>query len=107
MEIDNAKPGNFCWFELATSDQAAAKKFYGALFGWTPSDEPMGPHGFYTTFQLRGRKLGAAYTLMRDQSQEWLQPIWGSYLVCRCCAENIVNARTMGSTTLVGSWNLA
>jgi predicted enzyme related to lactoylglutathione lyase len=34
MEINTAKPGNFCWFELATSDQAAAKKFYGGLFGW-------------------------------------------------------------------------
>ena len=26
MDIDKAKPGSFCWFELATSDQAAAKK---------------------------------------------------------------------------------
>ena len=43
MEIDKPKPGNFCWFELATSDQTAAKKFYGELFGWTANDAPMGP----------------------------------------------------------------
>jgi len=28
-------PGTFCWPELMTSDQDAAKAFYGALFGWT------------------------------------------------------------------------
>ena len=28
MEINKAKPGDFCWFELATSDQAAAKIVY-------------------------------------------------------------------------------
>ena len=27
-------PGNFCWFELGTSDQTAAKEFYDGLFGW-------------------------------------------------------------------------
>lgn len=27
-------PGAFCWVELGTTDQAAAKNFYGMLFGW-------------------------------------------------------------------------
>lgn len=26
--------GDFCWYELSTSDAEAAKKFYGELFGW-------------------------------------------------------------------------
>ena len=41
MNIENHKPGSFCWLELGTTDQNAAKKFYGALFGWTPEDTPM------------------------------------------------------------------
>src|SRR5439155_26948397 len=80
MDINNAKPGSFCWFELATSDQAAAKRFYGGLFGWTATDVPMGAHGFYTTFQLRGRKVGAAYTLMADHAQQGVPPHWGTYV---------------------------
>ena len=60
MEINQAKPGSFCWFELATTDQAAAKKFYAGLFGWTANDVPMGSHGFYTMFHLRGQSVGAA-----------------------------------------------
>jgi uncharacterized protein len=35
-------PGSFCWFELATTDQEAAKRFYTVLFGWTFTDNPMG-----------------------------------------------------------------
>jgi predicted enzyme related to lactoylglutathione lyase len=78
MEINKAKPGNFCWFELATSDQAAAKKFYGGLFGWTANDSPMGPDAFYTMFQHRGKNVGAAYALMPDQ--DGVPPHWGTYV---------------------------
>ena len=35
--------GSFCWIELGTTDQNAAKKFYGSLLGWTATDSPMGP----------------------------------------------------------------
>src|SRR4051795_10612898 len=28
------EPGSFCWNELATRDMDAAKRFYGAVFGW-------------------------------------------------------------------------
>ena len=30
-----SRPGTFVWDELHTKDMAAAKKFYGTLFGWT------------------------------------------------------------------------
>src|SRR5262245_52586848 len=33
-DITRHEPGSFSWVELATTDTAAAKKFYGALFGW-------------------------------------------------------------------------
>jgi predicted enzyme related to lactoylglutathione lyase len=32
--VDEHWPGGFCWIELATSDQDAAKSFYSSLFGW-------------------------------------------------------------------------
>ncbi len=56
-------PGSFCWFELGTTDQNAAKQFYGSLLGWTGTDSPMGPNEFYTMFSLGGRYTGAAYAL--------------------------------------------
>ena len=41
----------FVHLELNTPDLTAAKKFYGALFGWTFQDMDMGPGGIYSTFK--------------------------------------------------------
>ena len=66
--IDQHPNGSFCWIELATSDQAAAKNFYGSIFGWTPNDMPMGPNDFYTIFRIDGRDA-AAGSLTRSPAQ--------------------------------------
>lgn len=107
MEIQQAKPGNFCWFELATSDQAAAKKFYGGLFGWTAFDAPMGPDSYYTTFQLRGQKVGAAYALMPDQLQQGVPPHWGTYVAVPNADAAAAQAQTLGATVLCAPMDVA
>ena len=107
MEISNAKPGTFCWFELATSDQAAAKKFYGGLFGWTANDVPMGPGAFYTMFQLRGRNAGAAYTLGPEEARQGVPPHWGTYVAVANADETTAKAKTLGATVLAGPLDVA
>jgi predicted enzyme related to lactoylglutathione lyase len=107
MEINTAKPGNFCWFELATSDQAAAKKFYGELFGWTANDVPMGPNNFYTMFQLRGRNVGAAYTLMPDQAGQGVPPHWGTYVAVTDVDAALPKAKGLGGSLLAGPFDVA
>jgi predicted enzyme related to lactoylglutathione lyase len=107
MEISGAKPGNFCWFELATSDQAAAKNFYGGLFGWTANDFPMGPASFYTMFQLRGRNVGATYTLDPQQAQQGLPPHWGAYVAVANADETITKAKSLGGAVVVGPMDVA
>ena len=42
-------PGTFCWVGLATSDPAAAERFYMGLFGWDAEELPAGPVGTFTT----------------------------------------------------------
>lgn len=49
--------GKFAWFNLATSDAAGAKKFYGAVFGWQFSADPDGRK--FILIQHDGRDLGA------------------------------------------------
>ena len=34
-------PGTPSWIDLQTTDPAAAKQFYGALFGWEYDDQPI------------------------------------------------------------------
>lgn len=62
-EVDSHAPGAFCWIELGTTDQKAAKDFYGRLFGWSFLDNEMGPGMTYTIFKLKGRDAAACYTL--------------------------------------------
>jgi predicted enzyme related to lactoylglutathione lyase len=80
MEVTKHVPGTFCWVELGTSDQNAAKKFYGELFGWTAEDVPIGPDSVYTMFKLNGKDVGAAYTLGPDELSMGIPPYWGLYI---------------------------
>lgn len=62
-EVTRYAPGTFCWIDLATPDTAAAKSFYGGLFGWTAEDRPGsgGSGGVYSILKLGGREVGALW----------------------------------------------
>ena len=53
--------GDFFWLELQTTDGAAAKSFYGDLFGWANEDIPIGEDTVYTIFSLGGKTTAAGY----------------------------------------------
>ena len=55
-KIESYPPGVFCWADLMTADTAAAKHFYGEMFGWTAVDTP-GEDGVYTLFQTGGEDV--------------------------------------------------
>ena len=75
---DHHPAGNFVWLELATSDQAAAKNFYTALFGWQATDTPMGPDQLYTMFRLNGRDAAGGFQL--SGQERGIPPHWQLYI---------------------------
>jgi predicted enzyme related to lactoylglutathione lyase len=76
--VESHAPGNFCWVELATSDQGAAKKFYQTLFGWGVDDQPMGPGETYTLFKKNGRDVAAGYS--QRPEPKGVPPNWQVYV---------------------------
>ncbi|MGA7077154.1 MAG: hypothetical protein WBY61_00430, partial [Terriglobales bacterium] len=74
--IEKHPAGSFCWIELHTSDQNAAKSFYTALFGWQSEDMPMGPNDFYTVFKLQGRDAAAGCSLRPEQRAQSVPSHW-------------------------------
>ncbi|MDF1604619.1 VOC family protein [Nocardioides sp. YIM 152315] len=46
--------GTPSYVELVTPDQAAAKEFYGPLFGWELEDVPMGEDDYYVAVRKEG-----------------------------------------------------
>jgi len=98
--IDRHPPGSFSWFELATTDQNAAKNFYTALFGWTVEDTPMGPGDFYSKFKLQGRDAAAAYTMRKEQRAQGVPPHWMLYVAVAGADEAVTRAAQLGGTVL-------
>ncbi len=69
--------GGFSWHELATTDVAAALRFYGALFGWTKGvSHDMGAMGVYQLFEHGGAAVGG----MCNTQGPSTPPSWLSYV---------------------------
>ncbi|MGA2475386.1 MAG: VOC family protein [Terriglobia bacterium] len=98
--IDKHPPGAFCWIELSTTDQNAAKSFYSSLFGWASQDFPMGPNDFYTMFQLEGRDTGAAYTMRPEQRSQGVPPHWMIYTAVESADEAAGRVAQLGGKLL-------
>jgi hypothetical protein len=96
--VSSHAPGRFCWVELGTTDQRAAKAFYGGLFGWEPHDQPIGPGEVYTLLRQAGRDAAAAYTLRPEQ--RGVPPHWQLYVAVESADAAVARARELGATVL-------
>jgi predicted enzyme related to lactoylglutathione lyase len=89
--------GVFVWDELHTSDPAAAKSFYGEVFGWSARDEDMG--GFaYTIFKSAGDRDVAGCAQLREGEPG---PHWLTYVGTSDVDASAARAKELGGTVLV------
>ena len=93
-ERTSYEPGTFSWAELVTSDSAAAKAFYTALFGWQSEDTPIPGDGVYTMANIDGKTVAAMYEAS-DQP-----PHWNSYVTVAGVDESASRASELGATLL-------
>jgi len=98
-EVTKHEPGAFSWVELATSDAAAAKKFYQSLFGWEPVDQPTGPDMVYTLFKKKGNDAAACYQIRPDQ--KGMPPNWGIYVTVESADDAAKKAKDAGGKVLM------
>ena len=89
--------GVFVWDELHTSDPAAAKSFYGEVFGWSARDQDMG--GFaYTIFTTAGGRDVAGCAQLREGEPA---PHWLVYIGTSDVDATTARAKELGGTILV------
>jgi predicted enzyme related to lactoylglutathione lyase len=99
-ETQEHAPGTFCWVELASSDQAAARSFYEELFGWEAEDVSMDESATYTMFHKGGKYTAALYQV--DPSQPNAAPdCWGVYVGTDDVDAAASRAGELGATVLV------
>jgi len=98
--VEKHAPGDFCWMELATTDHAAAKKFYSELFPWSFTEFPIGPDELYTMFKVDGRDVGAAYTLRAEQQKQGIPAHWNLYVAVENAEAAVSRALELGAKLL-------
>jgi uncharacterized protein len=98
--IQKHAPGDFCWVELATTDQTAAINFYSKIFGWSANNMPMGPNDVYTIFQLEGRDAAAGYTLRPEQLARGVPPHWSLYIAVENVDASATRAAELGGNII-------
>jgi len=91
-------PGTFSWTDLTTSDQDAAKQFYGQLFGWTAIDNPVGDGVVYSMMQLDGKDVAAISPQPQQQADAGVPPLWNSYITVESADEAADRAQKLGGT---------
>jgi uncharacterized protein len=98
-ERTSHKPGTFCWVDLSTSDAAAAKAFYGALFGWEFEDLPVGEGMTYTMARKQGKDVAAL-----SQGDE--PPHWNNYVSVEDAEDAAREAAENGGTVLAPAFDV-
>jgi uncharacterized protein len=78
-----SRQGQFVWYELMTTDVAAAKSFYRAVVGWDMQDMPM-PGMTYTVLSAPESKSGAAAQIGGlmgiPPNAAGMRPCWAAYV---------------------------
>jgi len=98
--------GEFSWVELATTDLAAAKRFYGRLFGWQASDMPAGPGMTYTMTQLKNQYTAGMYALDKDRQAKGVPPHWLPYINVRNADDIAKKVAQGGGKVLQGPFDV-
>lgn len=91
-------PGTPSWVDIQTSDPDAAKRFYGALFGWEYDDRPVPQGGVYSMAQIRGRNVAAVAPLPPGQE---VPPHWNSYVTVADVDATAARVADTGGTLLM------
>jgi predicted enzyme related to lactoylglutathione lyase len=106
MSSNTSTTGNFCWFELATTDSDAAKQFYTSLFGWTSADTPAGPDMIYTIFKLGEKDAAALYPMNKEQQSHGVPPNWMTYVSVASADDSAKKAEQLGGKIFMAPFDV-
>jgi uncharacterized protein len=92
------RQGTFCWSDLTTTDQAAAKAFYTGLFGWEVEDMPVGEGVFYSMMRVDGKDVAAISPQPEQQLDAGAPPTWNSYVSVEDADATVERAKELGGS---------
>lgn len=88
----------FCWIEMCTDNTAAAKSFYGELFGWTYDEMETNGGCVYSMFQPAGGPGGG---IMAKPTPE-VPNAWTPYVSTDDLEASVAKVAELGGAVLMG-----
>lgn len=93
-------PGTFSWVDLATTDAAGAKRFYGELFGWEFEDDPVGEGIVYTMCLIDGKSV-CAISGQREEERSQVPPHWNNYVTVEAVDASTGKAKELDGNVMM------
>jgi hypothetical protein len=91
--------GRFCWYELLTTDPAAAPGFYGPIAGWGTSQWEGGAMP-YTMWSNGETTIGGIMALPEEAIAQGAPPNWLVHISTPNLSETVDQAQSLGATVL-------
>lgn len=96
-DVAAVPPGDWCWNELWTQDDAKALAFYETVFGYRHETMPM-PEGDYHLLKTPDGVARAGLMKMPDPQAPTL---WCPYVAVAACDATLARARTLGAQVMM------
>ena len=94
--------GRFVWYELSTSDPAAAKRFYTQILGWGTQDFQETDHdNVYTMWTNGETPVGGVWKLPAELASQGIPPNWLPYVSTEDVDETVAEATQLGARVVV------
>lgn len=90
----------FAWYELLTSDLAAAQSFYGKVVGWTAQDAST-PQFAYRLFNAGGTSVAGLMELPLEGRRKGATPRWVGYVAVRDVDDTVARLKALGGAVYV------
>jgi len=99
-EFTEYPPGTFCWVDTGTTDAAASRAFYTALFGWEARDQETPDGGTYTMYSKGGKTVAGGYGLSPEMRGMGIPSHWMSYISVEDVAATLGEIAAAGGTPM-------
>jgi hypothetical protein len=99
-EFTHYAPGTFCWIDTGTTNAAASKAFYTALFGWEAADGPTPDGGTYTMYTKDGKAVAGGSALAEPLKAMGVPSHWLSYISVEDAAATLHKVSEAGGTAM-------
>ena len=103
---DSYAQGTPNWVDLQTTDQPAAKAFYGEVFGWSYDDQPMDADAVYSIAKIGDAQVAAIAPQSPELKAAGAPSMWNTYLAVDSVDDATAKVAAAGGTVAMAPFNV-